>query len=302
MEICNLYYMPLGRGLGSLIPPKVQQISEVAHINQAPQVASNYSTSDNRERIWRVPIGEIQANTVQPRHHFAEGPLADLASSIGEHGILQPLVAIKTTSGYELIAGERRLRAAKLAGLKEVPVIVREVSSQQKLELALIENLQRENLNPIEMARSVQQLAEEFNLSQEAVAKRLGKSRSAIANSLRLLALPEEIQDALADGRISEGHGKILAGLDTPVKQQVMFKKIMANNLSVAETAEVTRRSGGSKQAQIKAHDEDRVVEDELSGLLGAKTIIRRTKKGGQIMINFFSDDELNQVVKRIGI
>ncbi|MDD4412719.1 MAG: ParB/RepB/Spo0J family partition protein [Patescibacteria group bacterium] len=289
--------MALGRGLNSLIPPKNTVNKILPDFPVTPETAA---VLDVNGKILAVPVDEIIANVSQPRRDFSEQSLQDLAESIREHGILQPLVVVKNGSGYELIAGERRLRAAKLAKLDTVPAIIREATAQQKLELALIENIQREDLNPIEVALSMQKLSDEFNLSQDSIAKRLGKPRSSVANIFRLLNLPEEMQKALSNGSISEGHAKILLGVDSPIKQQVLFKKILANKMSVGATMEETRRSGGTKRAQVIAPQADGEKESILREFFGTKINLKRVKNGGQIVITFYSDDELNEILKKI--
>lgn len=292
--------MPLGRGLGSLIPPK-NTFKTAKPITPAALAVESDEMTDTRERVLRLGVDKIKPNSHQPRRDFAPGALADLAESIKEHGVLQPLVVIKQDGEYELIAGERRLRAAKLAGLKEVPAIVREADLQRKLELALVENIQRENLNPIDVAESIKKLIDEFGLKQEEAARRLGKSRSSVANYLRLLTLPDEIKRALTDGRLSEGHAKVLLSLESEAKQIAMYQKILANKLSVAETSTVIKRSGGGKQSKQKPDYADQDRENRLRERLGAKVTIKRNPKGGQIGISFFSDDELNDLMEKIG-
>jgi ParB family chromosome partitioning protein len=284
----------LGRGLGSLIPAKSSPINKDASTSTTP------SAFVDLERVSRINPDEIRANPKQPRHYFNEQGLDDLATSIKEHGILQPLIVTRTSDGYELIAGERRLRAAKKLGLKEVPAIIRRADDQKKLEWAIIENIQRSDLNPVELAESYHQLSEEFNLSQEELAKSLGKARSTIANTLRILKLPAEIQKAIAEGAISEGHAKVLLGLDTEVKQQVLFKKIIANQLSVDDTKEETRKVGGTKQAPVTTSQADKVKELALSRWFGSKVSLKRAKQGGQIIIKFSDDEELGEVMRKV--
>ncbi len=285
----------LGRGLGSLIPPKVNIGS-----NSTAVPNSGSAGIFEHERVAKVSPNEIIANPKQPRKNFTESSLEELTESIREHGIIQPLIVTRTATGYELIAGERRLRAAKKVGLTEVPVIIRRADEQKKLEWAIIENIQRSNLNPVELAHSYKQLADEFNLGQEALAKRLGKPRSTVANTLRITSLPEEIQTAIAEGVISEGHAKILIGLDGDVKQQILFKKILANQMSVSDTMEETRRSGGTKQAKVLVDQKDKDKELALSRWFGSKVSIKRGRKGGQIVIAFGDDEELGEMVRKI--
>jgi ParB family chromosome partitioning protein len=283
----------LGRGLGSLIPNK--QIKTIKTDSGETIVASV-----PREGVMEVDIETIKANRLQPRKQFRDSKLEELSASIKEHGIIQPLVVTQEGEGYELIAGERRLRASKLAGLKKVPVIIRKADEQQKLELALIENIQREELNPIDLAEAYAQLIHEFNLTQEEMAKRVGKARSSVTNTIRLLKLPEEIKLALIDGKISEGHAKYLSGLDSEAKQMTLFRKILHNELSVDDTSKEARRMGGTKNARVKINYEDKDKEFILREYFGCKVEIKRRGKGGQIMLEFFSEDELNEILMKL--
>lgn len=285
----------LGRGLDSLIPKKI--------VNSVPVEALSETGSalllNDLDRIIKVAPEKISINPWQPRQHFSESSLNDLVESIREHGIIQPLIVTKNANGYELIAGERRLRSAKILGLKEVPVIVREANEQKKLEIAIIENLQREDLNPVETAWGYQKLIDEFNISQEAAAKRLGKARSTVANSLRLLLLPEEIKIALAEKKITEAHAKYLLGLDSEAKQINVYRKIVRNNMTVAETDREIKRLGGTKEARVKDFaDEDK--EKRLAQVLGTKVNIKRQGRSGKIVIDFYSEGELADIVDKI--
>ncbi|WKZ25040.1 MAG: ParB/RepB/Spo0J family partition protein [Patescibacteria group bacterium] len=280
----------LGRGLGSLIPNK-----------QDPQPINNLQADlPANGNINKAPLDLIKTNPRQPRSSFNEANLEELVSSIKEYGIIQPLVVNKTAEGYELIAGERRLRAAKLAGLREVPIVVREAGEQKKLELALIENIQRQDLNPVELAIAYKQLADEFSLSQEQLAKRLGKSRPAVANTLRILNLPGEIQLALVNGEITEGHAKILVGLDSEEKQFELFRRIKARRLKVDETILESRRMGGTKQARVMINREDQDKELVLSHFFGTKATIRRGRRGGQVIVNFYNEEELDGLLDKL--
>ncbi|MFZ2310176.1 MAG: ParB/RepB/Spo0J family partition protein [Patescibacteria group bacterium] len=285
----------LGRGLDSLIPKKT--------ISAVPASAlSETGTAllvNDEDRIMRIAPSRIAINPWQPRQHFSETHLNELIESIREHGIIQPLIVTKKGNDYELIAGERRLRSAKALGLKEVPVIVREASEQKKLEFAIIENLQRENLNPLETAWAYQKLIDEFNISQEEAAKRVGKARSTVTNCLRLLSLPDEIKIALAEKKISEAHAKYLLGLDSEAKQINVFRKIVRNNMTVAETDREIKRLGGTKEARVKDYaDEEK--ERKLEAALGTKAIVKRQGKGGKIIIDFYSDGELQTIIDKI--
>jgi len=285
----------LGRGLDSLIPKKI--ISSVP-VEALSETGSALLLND-LDRIIKVDPNLIAINPWQPRQSFSDTALNDLVESIREHGIIQPLIVTKTNGKYELIAGERRLRSSKILGLKEVPVIVREASEQKKLEIAIIENLQRENLNPLETAWAYQKLMDEFNISQEAAAKRVGKARSTVANSLRLLSLPDEIKTALAEKKISEAHAKYLLGLDSEAKQINVFRKIIRNNMTVAETDREIKRLGGTKDARVKDFaDEDK--EKSLTQTLSTKVNIKRQGRGGKIIIDFYSEGELGDIIDKI--
>lgn len=285
----------LGRGLDSLIPKKI--ISPVP--TEALSEVGSALLLNDLDRVIKVNPEAIAINPWQPRQHFADNALHELVESIREHGIIQPLIVTKTNGKYELIAGERRLRSAKVLGLKEVPVLVREASEQKKLEFAIIENLQRENLNPLETAWAYQKLIDEFNISQEDAAKRVGKARSTVANCLRLLSLPDEIKTALAEKRISEAHAKYLLGLDSEAKQINVFRKIVRNNMTVAETDREIKRLGGTKEARIKDFaDEDK--EKRLAQSLGTKINIKRQGRGGKIVIEFYSEGELGDIIDKI--
>ena len=286
----------LGRGLGSLIPKKT--VTYGKNPFKSDSVEETLVMSDF-DRVLQIETEKISVNPQQPRTDFNQAALNDLAESIREHGIISPLIVTKKGSLFELIAGERRLRAAKLISLKKVPVIIREEGEQKKLELALIENLQRQNLNPLESAFAYRRLMDEFGLTQEEAAAKLGKARSSVANSLRLLTLPIEIQEALAGGRISEAHAKYLLGLEGGARQVNMLKKILRNNLSVLETSKEITRIGGTKAAKVK-NLSDKTKEEDLSSYFNTKVELKRTRRGGQIVINFFADEELADILKKI--
>ena len=282
----------LGRGLGSLIPNKTQPID--AKDKKA------VGSKDDNEQVLEISVDEIDANPMQPRREFGENNIEELVISIKEHGIIQPLIATKNNGQYELIAGERRLRAAKSAGFDKVPVIIRNANKQEKLEVALIENIQRENLNVIDLARAYQRLMEEFNLTQEEVAKKVGKSRPVIANAIRLLNLPENIKSALIEGRINEGHAKYLVGLDDEKKQTSLFNKILRGNLTVDDTNKLVKKMGGTKAARIKINYKDKDKEFAFREFFGTKVEIKRKGKGGQVIIDFFSDEELGEMADKV--
>lgn len=292
------YFMSqgLGRGLGSLIPQKVNKPAKTATGEAIIEVA----TPADKDRILQLAPEQIGVNPMQPRQRFLDHELDELVESIRQYGIIQPLIVTRKGDQYELIAGERRLRASKIIGLKKVPAIVREASEQEKLEVALIENLQREDLNPIETAVAYRKLIDEFNLTQEEVAKRVSKSRPAVTNILRLLNLPEEIQLALIDGRMSEGHAKLLTGLDSEAKQISLFRKILHSGMSVADTTNEARRMGGTKQARVKINYADKDKEFAFREFFGTKAEVRRKGRGGQVILDFFSDEELEEMVNKI--
>lgn len=289
----------LGRGLGSLIPKKTVTYGQNPFQEEASGNEEQPVVLNDNDRILKISPDKIVINPQQPRTFFAESALNDLAESIKQHGIIQPLIVTRKGDKFELIAGERRWRSAKLIGLKEVPVIVREEKAQKKLELALIENLQRENLNPLETARAYKRLMDEFSLTQEDAAKKVGKARSSVANALRLLSLPPAVQEALESGRISEAHAKYLLGLESPEKQLNMLKKILRQNLTVAETDKEIKRLNGGKEKMEKDYF-DRAQETELSDFLGTKVELKRQGKGGKIVIGFYSEEELIEILKKI--
>lgn len=252
-----------------------------------------------------VNISEIEPNGNQPRKIFDEEQLSELAESIKNYGVLQPLLVQKRNDRYELIAGERRWRAAKLAGLREVPVIVREYTKQQTMEIALIENVQRADLNPIEEARAYQMLIQEFGLRQEDVADRVAKNRATITNSMRLLKLDERVQEMLIDGRITSGHARALLSLEDGEKQYQIALKIVENNLSVREVEKLVKELQNPKKPKKKPEDDQNLeifykdVEDKLKGVMGTKVSInRKDKNKGRIEIEYYSPAELERLIE----
>ena len=286
----------LGRGLSSLIPQKVKKITTAPG---GEAVVDLVSESD-RDKVLKIGPDKILVNPMQPRKSFSEHQQNELVESIRQYGIIQPLIVTEKNGQFELIAGERRLRAAKILGLSSVPAIIREASEQQKLEVALVENLQREGLNSIETAVAYRKLIDEFNLSQEELALRLGKSRPVIANTIRFLNLPEEIQAALIEGRISEGHAKIIVGLEDEARQMALFKQILRGNLTVNDAIKQTRIMGGTKQARIKINYADKDKEFALRQFFGTKAEIKRTGRGGEIIIYFYGDEELGEIIAKV--
>lgn len=252
-----------------------------------------------------VPITEIQPNPHQPRTSMQDEALKELAASIREHGILQPLIVTRdsATMRFTLIAGERRMRAATLAGLDSVPVIVRDASDQQRLELALIENLQRSDLAPLETAEAYRQLAEDFNLSHEEIAERVGKSRVAVTNTLRLLKLHDSVREALSSQQISEGHARALLGLPTPQAQRAVLQIILNRDLSVRQTEELVRMYAGERPThppKVEPSAEVRSLEEKLRDFFGTRVTLKHGKKGGSLIIHYYSDEELNNLINQI--
>jgi ParB family chromosome partitioning protein len=286
--------MGLGRGLGSLIPKKVPD-NIIADKNK------EFLSSENIGKILQIPVDAIEANPMQPRQVFHHEDLEALIESIKLYGIIQPLIVTKIANGYQLIAGERRLRSAKIIGLNTVPAIVREAKEQEKLEIAIIENVQRKDLNPIETGLAYERLMNEFNLSQEQVAERLGAKRSSVANTLRFLTLPAKIQEALAGGQITEGHAKVIAGLENEKEQLDFLEKVLKYNYSVRETEKESQQMRPAKINAKKVKDPN--LEDKkarLREILNTKVEIKKENGSGQIIIDFYSEEELNYIVKQI--
>ena len=264
----------LGRGLDALIP------------------------RDDRAAVEQLPIERISRNRHQPRERFDAEPLAELAESIRTHGVIQPIVVRATVSGYELIAGERRLRAARLAGLTTIPAVVRNADESDQLQVALIENLQRTDLGPMEEAHAYRELTHRFGLSQEEVARRVGKSRVAITNALRLLELDADVQAALRDGRITEGHGRALASLPDAAAQRAALEQVVGRQLSVRQAEELVRRyrGGPQRRARVPLSPDVAELEAALRTLLATRVGIVRSRRGGRIVIDFHSDEELDRI------
>lgn len=297
----------LGRGLSSLIPQRKSNDDKVSapkedfnYFGQKPPLTTPIKLSGMG--VQEVPLNLIIPNRQQPRFHFDELRLQELAESIKAQGILQPIVVSPQAGGkYEIIAGERRFRASERAGLKTIPVIIKETDEQQRLELAIMENVQRHDLNAIEEAKSYAELEKTFNLTQEEIAKKIGKSRSAVANKMRLLQLPVEIQKALMEGKISEGHAKAILALDNPEKQRALFQLILKQNLTVREVEEKTKEVNVDAHKRLTPIDsEAKELEKNLVGALGTKVKIFRHGQGGKITIEFYSPEELQNIVGRI--
>jgi ParB family chromosome partitioning protein len=270
----------LGRGLSSLIPQRTPPPGPI-----------------------EIPVRRIMSNPYQPRRRMDEEALKSLRDSILEHGVIQPILVTETIEGYRLVAGERRLRAAELAGLERIPAVVRQLADSGQLELALVENLQRADLNAMEEAHAYQQLIEEFGFTQETVAGRVGRARSTVANTLRLLELEPSVQAAVADGRLTEGHGRTLVGLE-PEFQARLLDSIVGQALSVRQTEELVRRlkePRPTSAAPTRRSDPDlERVEEDLRRSLGTKVSLARTRRGGRIVIEYYSDEDLERLYERL--
>ncbi|PIS42363.1 MAG: chromosome partitioning protein ParB [Candidatus Kerfeldbacteria bacterium CG08_land_8_20_14_0_20_40_16] len=277
----------LGRGLAALIPIKKESTISTAELARTEV-----------ERVQEVPVSQIQNNPMQPRHHFDHHSEEELVNSIKEHGIIQPLIVTKTDQGYQLIAGERRLRAAKLLELATVPIILRNASQQQKLEVSLIENIQRQDLNPVEEAQAYRRLMDEFSLTQEQLANRMGKNRATIANIIRVLELPEEVQNALIDRKITIGHAKVLLSLDNPKDQINTFKKILRGNLNIQETTRIIRKIQPKGEKTIDFALQEK--EEKLRAALATKVNIEKRGNKGKIVIAFYSSEEMDSLIRKI--
>ena len=281
----------LGRGLDALIPD-LGAVSTITD-TQAPP----------KKDFFLCDVDMIRPNRYQPRRHFPDAELESLASSIRSQGIIQPLLVRADDVGYELVAGERRLRAATLAGLKKVPVVVKDISDAKMLEMSIVENIQRENLNPMEEAEAYHRLITEFELTQDQAAERVGKSRSAVANFLRLRQLPEQIQASILDGALSMGHARALLGADSAAKQQAAFREVMSKKLSVRQTEALIKRINAEKKsAQApEPSSEQRYfndVSENLSRYFGTRVRIQRKGKKGRVEIDFFSDEDLGRLLE----
>jgi ParB family chromosome partitioning protein len=275
----------LGRGLGALIPGGENDLTE--------------------NGVMLVPVGQVSPNPRQPRSMLHPEELEELTASVREHGVLQPLIvtAGNTSGQYVLIAGERRLQAARLAGLATVPVLVRQATDQQRLELAIIENVQRSDLSPLEEAEAYRQLAEDFGLSHEEIAARVGKSRVAVTNTLRLLKLPDAVKNALVEGCVSEGHARALLALSTAEAQAAALRTVLAQELNVRQTEELVRKLAGEKPArkpQAAVPPEVAELEERLRASLGTKVILRAGRKGGTLIIHYYSDEELDALLGKL--
>ena len=285
----------LGKGLDSMIPPKRTARA------QAQDSAANKNANKSGEVILK--INDVEPNKNQPRRTFNEDSLIELSESIKQHGIVQPLVVAKQKDYYEIIAGERRWRAAKIAGLKEVPVIIKDYSPQEIMEVALIENIQREDLNPIEEAKAYKNLIDEYNLKQDQVAEKVSKSRTAVTNALRLLKLDDRVQEMLINENISSGHARALLGLDDAEKQYNIATQIFDEKLSVRETEKLVKQINRPEQPpkpkkELKNDFVYRDIEEKQKEKIGTKVKInRKTEDKGKIEIEYYSPEELEKIL-----
>ena len=292
----------LGKGLGAIFGEDVIKESEE---EIAKAKAATTEKEDGKSGELMVKMALIEPNREQPRKDFNEEQLAELADSIKRYGILQPLLVQKKGTFYEIIAGERRWRAAKMAGLKEIPVIIREYSHQEMVEIALIENIQRENLNPIEEAQAFKRLLEEFQLKQDEVAERVSKSRTAVTNSMRLLKLDEKVQQMIIDDMISTGHARALLAIEDKGQQYILANKIFDEKLSVRETEKLVKDLKKPKKEKTKKDTSNdfiyRDLEEKMRSVIGTKVSVNQKSKGkGKIEIEYYSDEELEHIFEMI--
>ena len=283
----------LGRGLEELFNNEVLDYSAVEKkiVNETP-----------KEEIVNVRLDELRSNPYQPRKVFDEEALQELASSIKEHGVFQPIIVKKSIKGYEIIAGERRVKASRLAGLEEIPAIIRDFNDQEMMEIALLENLQRENLNAIEEATAYKKLQETLAVTQEELAKRLGKSRSHITNMIGILSLPQNIQEEISKNNVSMGHARVLSKLEDEAQQQELLNKILSDGISVRELEALTQspevKKANPQKQKTPKYNEYSYLQNELSERLGTKVVIKKNK----IEISFVNNSDLNRLLEYMNI
>ena len=281
----------LNKGLEALL-------GDVAESKNSEKPQKNVK-KETREKSSEILLSQIKANQYQPRTSFDQKKLEELAESIKKHGVIQPVLVRKDGKGFELVAGERRFRAAKLAKLKKIPVVLSNISDVQSLEIAILENIQREDLNPLEVAKGYQRLKNEFGYTQEAVAKSVGKPRSSVANSLRLLTLSPKVQDEIDKGAISEGHAKVLLSVDG-VKAEQLLMRIISENLSVRDLEkQITESSQQTSKKEKKSRDELN-LESALSSRIGSKVTIEDKDGKGKMVIKYYSYEELDGIIEKI--
>lgn len=297
----------LGRGLDSLFGSSVIDIEPVSVIEPKtpePEKKKSGKTSAeaaaDAEKVVYLKLSDIKPNSKQPRKVFNEAALDDLASSIAEHGVIQPVLVRPSAKGYELVAGERRWRAARKAGLKTIPAIVRELDERQNMFYALIENVQREDLNSIEEAKGIREIMDAFGINQEEASQAVGKSRSYVANSLRLLKLPEDIQALVMDGKLSAGHARAIAGLKSEALQRTAAEKAVSEGWSVRQIESYTGEVSKKKLSRRTVRKDKNVaaVEDRLSEAFGTKVAIKGSEKKGSIVIEYYSREELDHIIE----
>ena len=299
----------LGKGLDALFgdvevtPVKSADKKERSKQAKADTAAKKSDeTEASQGGVLYIDINDIKPNTGQPRKHFDEEKLEELASSIQQHGLIQPIVLRKLKTGYEIVAGERRWRACRIVGLKEVPCIVKELTDEENMLLAIIENMQREDLNPIEEAEGLKQMIDTYGLTQEQVSYSVGKSRPYITNSLRLLKLPEEVRTLTASGQISVGHAKALAAVKDRDKQITLAKKTAKDGLSVRQIELMAKetKAPARKAPKVKKSADEKKIEEDMKNALGTKVNLNRKGKKGKIEIEFYSDEELERLIELI--
>lgn len=296
----------LGRGLDALFPEKtVHSKQEEKPVQKAvsADAEKEKETETAGSGIKTVKISKVEPNREQPRKKFDEDALLELSESIKQYGVLQPLLVSDKKDYYELIAGERRWRAAKMAGLKEVPIIIKEFSDQETVEISLIENIQREDLNPVEEAQAYKRLIDEFHLKQDEIADRVAKSRTAVTNSLRLLKLDPRVQDMVVDEMITAGHARAILSIPDSDMQEMVASKVFDNQLSVRETEELVRKilKPSKKKEKVSNSAEDAIyesLEEKMKGITGTRVFIRRKKNNkGKIEIEYYSRDDLERII-----
>ena len=298
----------LGRGLSALLGAAGSPARPAENVFQAPPPPAAIEAG---EQVRRAPVAQVRPCPLQPRKDFSQESLRELADSIKEQGIVQPLIVRPRGDGYEIIAGERRWRAAQMAGLAEVPVIVRQADDRAVLEMALIENLQRENLNAIEEAQGYAQLIEQFQLTQEQAALKVGKSRAVVANALRLLKLTPKLQTFVRDGRLSVGHAKVILGLASAEEQDLAADRVLKKSLSVRQTEELAaalqkkqgqKNGEGTRHALVERDAHVAAVQNKIQERFGTKVVLRYHQGRGAVEIKFFNDDDLERILKVAGI
>ncbi|HIY03056.1 MAG TPA: ParB/RepB/Spo0J family partition protein [Candidatus Blautia faecipullorum] len=293
----------LGRGLDALFPEKSTQVKRQNSKTEKDDLSAALEKNAKNDGVLMVKLSKIEPNREQPRKKFDEDSLLELSESIKQYGILQPLLVSDKKDYYEIIAGERRWRAAKIAGIKEIPVIIREFNNQETVEISLIENIQREDLNPVEEALAYKRLIEEFHLKQDEIADRVSKSRTAVTNSLRLLKLDPRVQNMVIEEMITAGHARAILGISDPDTQEMVAARVFDHKLSVRETEEMVRKilSPSKKKEKISNPAEDAVyetLEEKMKGITGTRVFIRRKKNNkGKIEIEYYSRDDLERII-----